>query len=120
MMSTPNYKDTLNLPKTDFPMKGNLNQREPQFIEKWLTDKIYEKMLNENSERGSFTMPDGPPYANGHLHVGHALNKVLKDTVIKYKNMSGFKAPFIPGWDCHGLPIELSVTKAIGDKRKDL
>ncbi len=115
-----NYKDTLNLPKTDFPMKGNLNQREPEFIEFWRSQDIYNQMLNSNAEKGSFSMPDGPPYANGHIHVGHALNKILKDTVIKYKNMSGYKAPFIPGWDCHGLPIELVVTKALGDKRNDL
>jgi isoleucyl-tRNA synthetase len=115
-----NYKDTINLPKTDFPMKGNLNQREPEFIQNWLANKIYFKMVSENSEKGNFAMPDGPPYANGHIHVGHALNKILKDTVIKYKNMSGYKAPFIPGWDCHGLPIELGVTKAIGDKKNNL
>jgi isoleucyl-tRNA synthetase len=115
-----NYKDTINLPKTDFPMKGNLNQREPEFIESWLTNKIYFKMVEQNSEKGNFAMPDGPPYANGHIHVGHALNKILKDTVIKYKNMNGYKAPFIPGWDCHGLPIELGVTKAIGDKKNSL
>lgn len=115
-----NYKDTLNLPTTDFPMKGNLNQREPEFIEFWKKNDIYNKMVSQNTEKGSFAFADGPPYANGHIHVGHALNKILKDTVTKYKNMAGYNAPFIPGWDCHGLPIELGVTKAIGDKRNDL
>ena len=115
-----NYKETLNLPKTDFPMKGNLNQREPEFLDFWKKNEIYSKMVSQNTEKGSFAFADGPPYANGHIHVGHALNKILKDTVTKYKNMAGFNAPFIPGWDCHGLPIELGVTKAIGDKRDDL
>lgn len=101
-------------------MKGNLNQREPEFIDFWRKNDIYNKMVSANSEKGSFAFADGPPYANGHIHVGHALNKVLKDTVTKYKNMAGYKTPFIPGWDCHGLPIELGVTKAIGDKRNDL
>lgn len=119
-MSEPvSYKDTLNLPKTDFPMKGNLPVREPEFIKQWMEKKIYQKMI-ARGKRGSFTMPDGPPYANGNIHIGHALNKTLKDIVIKYKNMVGFSAPFYPGWDCHGLPIELSVTKNIGDKRKEL
>lgn len=98
-------------------MKGNLNQREPDFIKNWQDREIYKKMINTNVEKGTFAMPDGPPYANGHLHMGHALNKTLKDIVIKYKNMSGYRAPFIPGWDCHGLPIEHGVTKNLGDKR---
>jgi isoleucyl-tRNA synthetase len=118
-MQENSYKDTLNLPKTDFPMKGNLQQREPEFIAQWEKSKIYEKM-STRGKKGSFTMPDGPPYANGHIHIGHALNKVLKDIVIKYKNLSGFQAPYVPGWDCHGLPIELAVTKNLGDKRKSL
>ncbi len=111
-----NYKDTLNLPKTEFPMKGNLAVREPEFINNWAKINLHEKMLARGT-KGPFCMPDGPPYANGNLHIGHALNKILKDIVIKYKNMSGYAAPFIPGWDCHGLPIELSVTKHLGDKR---
>lgn len=121
MAETPvSYKDTLNLPKTDFPMKGNLAQREPEFIKNWESNSIYQKMVNSNVSKGSFSFTDGPPYANGDIHIGHALNKTLKDIVVKYKNMSGFKAPFVPGWDCHGLPIELVVTKALGDKRKDM
>lgn len=108
------------LPKTDFPMKGNLAQTEPARIEQWLKDGVYQKIMQRPSPKGKFVMPDGPPYANGNIHVGHVLNKVLKDIVIKYKNLSGFKAAFIPGWDCHGLPIELNVTKKLGPKRKEM
>lgn len=108
------------LPKTDFPMKGNLSQTEPARIAKWLEAGVYQKILNRPATKGAFTLPDGPPYANGNIHVGHALNKILKDIVIKYKNLSGYKAAFIPGWDCHGLPIELNVTKKLGPKRKEM
>ncbi len=116
----PDYKDTILLPQTAFPMRGELPKTEPQRIEKWKSQKTYQKMSGEGSGKKLFVMPDGPPYANGNLHVGHVLNKVLKDMVIKYKNMSGCEAQFIPGWDCHGLPIELKVTTQLGDKRKDL
>ncbi|MCB0349974.1 MAG: class I tRNA ligase family protein, partial [Bdellovibrionales bacterium] len=105
-----NYKDTVLLPKTEFPMKGNLPITEPIMIEKWDKANIYGKMLANDSKTKKFVMPDGPPYANGNIHIGHVLNKVLKDIVIKHKNMQGYKAEFIPGWDCHGLPIELKVT----------
>lgn len=108
------------LPKTDFPMKGNLSQTEPARIASWKKENIYQKIMNKPAPKGVFTMPDGPPYANGNIHVGHVLNKVLKDIVVKYKNLSGYKATFIPGWDCHGLPIELNVTKKLGSKRKEL
>lgn len=119
-MSEPiNYKDTLNLPNTAFPMKADLNVREPQFIADWNDKKIYSRMVSENSQNGKFIMPDGPPYANGSIHMGHTLNKCLKDFVIKYKNLAGFETPFIPGWDCHGLPIEHKVTKDLGEKRKE-
>ncbi len=119
------YKDSLNLPKTDFPMKGNLATSEPLRIEKWQLNRTYEKMVLGGEEEGQkpkglFVLPDGPPYANGSIHIGHVLNKVLKDIVIKYKNMAGFSAVFIPGWDCHGLPIELKVTKKLGTKRKEM
>jgi isoleucyl-tRNA synthetase len=107
------------LPKTDFPMKGNLAQTEPERIAAWKKNGVYEKIMNKPSPKGLFTMPDGPPYANGKIHVGHVLNKVLKDIVVKYKNLAGYKAAFIPGWDCHGLPIELNVTKRLGPKRKE-
>jgi isoleucyl-tRNA synthetase len=108
------YKDTLNLPKTDFPMKANLAQREPEMLAKWQLNKIYEKIQTAHAQDPLFILHDGPPYANGHLHCGHALNKILKDIVVKSKSMSGFRAPFLPGWDCHGLPIELNVEKKIG------
>ena len=116
----PSYKKTILLPKTEFPMRANLAQTEPQMIETWTQNKIYEKILEKNKERENFTLTDGPPYANGHLHMGHALNKILKDIVIKYKNISGHCAPYIPGWDCHGLPIELDVTKKLGSKHKNM
>ncbi|ETO93590.1 isoleucine--tRNA ligase [Legionella oakridgensis] len=108
------YKDTLNLPHTLFPMKANLAQREPQTLAEWDAQAIYEKirMARKNGKR--FILHDGPPYANGHLHCGHALNKILKDIIIKSKSLSGYDAPFKPGWDCHGLPIELNVEKKEG------
>jgi isoleucyl-tRNA synthetase len=112
-------KDTLNLPTTDFPMKGNLPEREPQMIAKWLETDLYGKILKKNEGRPNYTLPDGPPYANGDIHIGHVLNKCLKDFAIKYRNMAGYQAAFIPGWDCHGLPIEHKVTKELGSKRKD-
>jgi len=113
-------KDTLNLPKTDFPMRASLPATEPKRIEMWDDSNLYSKILEKNKKSGKqFTMPDGPPYANGNIHLGHVLNKVLKDITIKYKNLQGYEAPFIPGWDGHGLPIELKVSKDLGPKRKD-
>lgn len=108
------------LPKTDFPMKGNLAQTEPARIANWQQHGLYQKIMTKPAPKGLFVLPDGPPYANGNIHVGHVLNKVLKDIVIKYKNMAGYRAAFIPGWDCHGLPIELNVTKRLGAKRKEM
>jgi len=110
------YKDTLNLPKTDFPMKGNLAQREPGFLKNWYQMDLYGKIrtLCKEQNRPSFILHDGPPYANGDIHIGHAVNKVLKDIIVKSKTLSGFDAPYIPGWDCHGLPIELMVEKKKG------
>lgn len=107
------------LPKTDFPMKGNLSTTEPARIDSWLKTSLYQKIMQKPAPKGIFCMPDGPPYANGNIHVGHVLNKVLKDIVVKYKNLAGYRATFIPGWDCHGLPIELNVTKKLGPKRKE-
>jgi len=108
------YKDTLNLPHTSFPMKASLAQREPVMQQQWEKESVYQQIrtLRQGAER--FILHDGPPYANGHLHCGHALNKILKDIIIKSKTMSGFDAPFVPGWDCHGLPIELNVEKKVG------
>ena len=108
------YKNTLNLPHTDFPMKASLAQREPKMLAEWQAEGIYEQIRTIRAGRPRFILHDGPPYANGHLHCGHALNKILKDIIIKSKSLSGFDAPFVPGWDCHGLPIELNVEKKIG------
>ena len=108
------YKDTLNLPRTDFPMKASLSQREPKMLADWLTNGVYEKIRAARLGSKRFILHDGPPYANGHLHCGHALNKILKDIIIKSKTMSGYDAPFVPGWDCHGLPVELNVEKKVG------
>lgn len=108
------YKDTLNLPQTDFPMKANLSQREVEILNKWQQMGIYRQLRDSRQGKKKFILHDGPPYANGHIHVGHAVNKVLKDIVVKSKTMSGFDSPFVPGWDCHGLPIELNVEKKHG------
>lgn len=118
MAETPDYKTTVRLPQTDFPMKGDLPKREPQIIASWDEKKIYQRMVERNRGKKKFTLPDGPPYANGSLHMGHALNKNLKDFIIKYKNMKGFEAQFVPGWDCHGLPIEHKVMKDLSEKKK--
>ncbi len=111
------YKDTLNLPKTKFPMKANLSQKEPSMLKKWETISLYKKLLEKGKDRPKFILHDGPPYANGHLHLGHTVNKVLKDIIVKYQTMGGKSAPFVPGWDCHGLPIEHNVEKKLGSKR---
>jgi isoleucyl-tRNA synthetase len=108
------YKSTLNLPQTDFPMRGNLAQREPELLQRWQAMDIYAKLREAGTGRDKFILHDGPPYANGEIHIGHALNKVLKDIIVKAKTLSGFDAPYIPGWDCHGLPIELKVEKKVG------
>ena len=104
-----NYKDTLFLPETEFSMKASLPKNEPIILEKWTKEKLYEKLRNKLKNNNKFTLHDGPPYANGHLHMGHALNKILKDIVVRSKQMQGFNAAFVPGWDCHGLPIEWEV-----------
>lgn len=109
-----NYKSTLNLPYTDFPMKANLTQREPEILKKWESMNLYQQCREQGKNRVRFILHDGPPYANGHIHMGTAVNKILKDIVIKSKTLTGFDAPFVPGWDCHGLPIELNVEKKIG------
>ncbi len=108
------YNKTLNLPETDFPMRGNLPKREPDALKKWDEERLYYKMIEKNKGKPSYILHDGPPYANGDIHLGTALNKVLKDIIVKYKNMSGYCSPYVPGWDTHGLPIELKAMKAIG------
>ncbi|PJE80106.1 Isoleucine--tRNA ligase [invertebrate metagenome] len=108
------YKHTLNLPQTDFPMRGNLAQREPAMLKRWYDQDIYGQICKVGEGRDAFILHDGPPYANGNIHIGHAVNKILKDMVVKSKRLSGFNAPYIPGWDCHGLPIEHKVETKIG------
>ncbi len=108
------YKKTLNLPKTAFPMKGNLAQREPMRLKQWNQVGLYQQIRELTVDRPKFILHDGPPYANGEIHIGHAVNKILKDMILKSKTLSGFDAPYVPGWDCHGLPIELQVEKKIG------
>ena len=113
------YKDTLNLPQTDFPMKANLAQREPEMLAAWEKDSLYGTIEADGSKKPLYILHDGPPYANGHIHIGHALNKILKDIILKGKRMEGFNAPYVPGWDCHGLPIELQVEKNLGSKKHE-
>jgi len=113
------YSKTVNLPATDFPMRGNLPQKEPSMTAKWQEDKIYERIIKEREGAPVYILHDGPPYANGHLHLGHALNKILKDIIVKHKSMMGFKSLYVPGWDCHGLPIELNVTRELGKSNPD-
>ncbi|RAK00751.1 isoleucine--tRNA ligase [Aliidiomarina maris] len=108
------YKHTLNLPDTPFPMRGNLAQREPKMLEQWYADDLYGEIRKARAGRDKFILHDGPPYANGQIHIGHAVNKILKDMVVKSKTLSGFDSPYVPGWDCHGLPIELVVEKKYG------
>ncbi len=108
------YNKTLNLPKTDFPMRASLPQREPEFLARWEEKKQYEQLMKYNAEKPKFVLHDGPPYANGDIHIGHALNKTLKDFIVRYKNMTGFQSPYVPGWDTHGLPTELAARKKAG------
>jgi len=117
-MGSKDYKETLNLPKTSFPMRGNLPKKEPETLFYWQDINLYKKLLDKHKNDCLFVLHDGPPYANGHIHIGHALNKILKDIVVKFKSMQGYRVPFVPGWDCHGLPIERAVFKEI-KKRKD-
>lgn len=113
------YGKTLNLPKTDFPMRANLPQREPEILKKWNDEKLYQKILEKNKNKPSFILHDGPPYANGDIHCGHTLNKILKDIIIRFKNMDGKCAPYVPGWDTHGLPIERQAIKKLGINRHE-
>jgi isoleucyl-tRNA synthetase len=108
------YKATLNLPETPFPMRGNLAQREPKMLKEWTEKKLYQQIREARQGQTPFVLHDGPPYANGDIHIGHAVNKILKDIIVKAKTLSGFDAPYVPGWDCHGLPIELQVEKKVG------
>ena len=108
------YNSTLNLPKTDFPMRAGLPKSEPETLKRWQETDVYNKLMEHNEGKPLYVLHDGPPYANGDIHLGHALNKVLKDIIVRYKNMTGFKAPYVPGWDTHGLPTELKARKKAG------
>lgn len=114
------YKHTLNLPETEFPMRGDLAKKEPKMLERWNQMGLYQKIREVSQGRDKFILHDGPPYANGDIHIGHAVNKILKDIIIKSKTLSGFDAPYVPGWDCHGLPIELKVEQEVGKPGENL
>lgn len=119
------YKATLNLPATEFPMKAGLPQREPEILHHWQQIDLYRKLRQVGEGRPKFVLHDGPPYANGNIHIGHAVNKIIKDMIIRSKTLSGFDAPYVPGWDCHGLPIEHKVEVTHGknlpaDKTREL
>jgi isoleucyl-tRNA synthetase len=120
MPAPPELKATLNLPQTDFPMKANLPQSEPKRLAAWEQDGLYEQIRGVRQDAPSYVLHDGPPYANGPIHLGHALNKCLKDFVVKSKTMAGFNAPYVPGWDCHGLPIEIKVDEKLGRKKLEM
>ena len=107
------YKDTLNLPKTSFKMKANLPQKEPELEKVWQKTNIYQKIRSERKGNPKYVLHDGPPYANGDIHIGHVINKTIKDFIIKYKTMQGMDSPYVPGWDCHGLPVEHQLFKEL-------
>jgi isoleucyl-tRNA synthetase len=110
------YKSTLKLPKTDFPMKANLPKREPEMLKRWEEARLYEQILAARADAPEWVLHDGPPYANGRVHFGTALNKILKDFVVRSRSMLGNRTPYVPGWDCHGMPIELQVARELGEK----
>jgi len=120
MAESSDYKKTLNLPRTTFPMKGNLPQNEPKRLERWRELDLYQRIRAKSAGRPKFVLHDGPPYANGRIHTGHALNKILKDIVVKSRTMLGYDSPYVQGWDCHGLPIEHEVRKELGSKRNEM
>ena len=120
MTEPKNYKDTLNLPQTSFPMKANLAQREPEMLKSWEAEGVYAAIRAKSAGKPKYVLHDGPPYANGHIHIGHALNKVLKDLIVKYQTMRGHDALYVPGWDCHGLPIEHACLKEMGKRKEEV
>src|SRR4249920_558657 len=113
----PEWKDTVNLPRTDFPMKASLPTSEPETIARWEAMDLYGQIRTKRRGAPKFVLHDGPPYANGHIHLGHALNKILKDLVVRQRTMQGYTSPYVPGWDCHGLPIEQKVGSELGKKK---
>jgi len=120
MIEKMDYKYTLTLPKTDFPMKASLNQMEPKVLALWREQNIYGEVQKKRKTQPKYVLHDGPPYANGDIHIGHALNKILKDIIVKYKTMRGFCSPYVPGWDCHGMPIEHALFEKLGKKKQDV
>src|SRR5947207_3874840 len=116
----PEWKDTVNLPRTEFPMKANLQTVEPEWLERWSQIDLYGKIRARRKGAARFVLHDGPPYANGNIHLGTALNKILKDLVVKSRSMAGFDAPYVLGYDCHGLPIELKVDRELGAKKREM
>jgi isoleucyl-tRNA synthetase len=106
--------DLVNLPKTDFPMRGDLAKREPAWVAQWQSDGVYQRIRAKTAGQPLFILHDGPPYANGDIHIGHAVNKILKDMIVKSKTLAGFDARYVPGWDCHGMPIEIQIEKQFG------
>ncbi|MEJ2031761.1 MAG: class I tRNA ligase family protein, partial [Deltaproteobacteria bacterium] len=114
------YRATLNLPQTKFKMKANLAQKEPQALKQWDKEGLYARVQQATAGRPLYVLHDGPPYANGHIHLGTAFNKVLKDVILRSKRMAGFRCPSVPGWDCHGLPIEHNVDKELGPKKREI
>ena len=114
------YRATLNLPQTNFKMKANLSQREPEFLKNWEKENLYGRIQQATAGRPLYILHDGPPYANGHIHMGTAFNKILKDIILKSKRLAGFHCPYVPGWDCHGLPIEHNVDKEMGQKKREI
>ena len=113
-------KQTINLPTTAFSMKANLPQAEPKMLARWEQEKLYHKIRASRAGRPTYVLHDGPPYANGRIHLGTAFNKILKDFVVKSKTMAGFDSPYVPGWDCHGLPIEIKVDNELGSKKAQM
>src|SRR3989338_4675418 len=114
------YKSTLNLPVTAFAMKANLIQNEPKILEFWKSEDIYGKIRQKYQGKPKYVLHDGPPYANGNIHIGHALNKILKDIIVRFKNMQGFDAAYVPGWDCHGLPVEHQLFKELNITKEQI
>src|SRR5512142_2098700 len=118
--ASSDYKKTLNLPQTTFAMKANLPLNEPKRLEQWQAMNLYALIREKSKGRPKFVLHDGPPYANGEIHIGHALNKTLKDIIVKSRTMMGFDSPYVPGWDCHGLPIETALNKKLKGKKNEM
>src|ERR687889_936858 len=119
MSDKPDYRDTVFLPKTDFPMKAGLSAKEPAILERWAQMGLYKRLREARAGRDRFILHDGPPYANGAIHMGHAMNKILKDMVVRSQSLLGKDAPYVPGWDCHGLPIEWKIEEQYRKKKLD-